>query len=135
MDSKEMKESLPLPQAMRLKTIGAGVFVKQVKGRRLLVRSVIPHTEMDKYKKAGLVLPDGLERQYTPIATYGPIVQVGEGCDEEEWQEGMLVLFGKFSGTDFTMQNEDFRLIHEDEILAVLDVDLETFGAVPVKEE
>lgn len=134
MDSQQVKQELGLPQKMRLKTVGKGVFVKKVLGARLLVRQVIPWTEADEFeKKSGLVLPSAAKAAATPIATYGPIVQVGDGC-KYEWQVEDLVLFGKFSGMDFSMQNDDFRILHEEEILCVLDVDLETFAAVPVRE-
>jgi len=119
---------------MRLKTVGKGIFVKKVLGERLLIKSTIPYTQMDEAEiKSKIVIPEYIKKENTPISTYGVVVQVGDGC-LHEWHEGDIVLFGKFSGTDFTMSNDDFRVMHENEVLAILDVDLETFGAVPVKE-
>lgn len=80
------------------------------------------------------MIPDSVKKANTPLPSYGPITQVGDGC-KQSWQEGDLVMFSKFAGTDFTVQNEDFRLVHEDEVLAILDCDEQTFGAVPVKED
>jgi co-chaperonin GroES (HSP10) len=113
-----------------LKELGKGVRVSRVRGPRVLVKTVIPHTELDEYKSKGLVIPEAHEKEYIPLPTTG--IVLGFGPDVSDLKEGDMVMFAKLSGMDFTINEQDLRLIHEKEIMAVLE---DTDGSVmPVKD-
>lgn len=135
MTNQEARSLLSVPEKMKLKQVGKGVFVKRVVGKRLLVKTIEPWTEADQAEQtSGLYIPPSIKEKNTPLPTFGVIVQLGTTVAPDEFEEGELVLFGKFAGMDFTMQQDKYRLIHVDEVVAVLDVDMSTIIA-PVKEE
>lgn len=120
------------PKLHRLKELGAGVRVARVLGERVLVKTVIPRTELDEYKEKGLVIPGYVEKEYTPLPTTGIVLGVGESVNPETLKEGDMVLFARLSGMDFTINEQDLRIIHVREIMAILE---DTDGSVyPVKE-
>lgn len=133
MDSKEVRQQLSKAQVMRLKALGKGIKVGQVLGPRLLVRTVSPFTKMDEVEKKGILfIPETVRDQNTPLPTTGVIVAVGEleRRDRDIFAEGVMVMFPKFSGMDFTVEEEDFRILETREVLCTLEgVD----EVVPVK--
>lgn len=108
-----------------LKELGAGLRVKKVLGERVLVRVVVPLTELDDYKKKGLIIPQSVEKEYTPLPTTGIVVAAGE--DVKTIGEGDMVMFARLSGMDFTVSEQSLRIINVKEILAVLE---DTDGSV-----
>ena len=88
-------------------------------GDRVLVRRL----EEDTRSKGGIIIPDSAKEK--PMQ--GEVIAVGPG----EWKKGGLrpltvkegdkVIFGKYSGTEVKVDNEELILIREDEILAVAE--------------
>lgn len=145
MNQQELKEAIGRPQLSRLKALNEKVKVGKVLGSRVLVKTVTPETEMDRVEKEGrLVIPKAVKEQNTPMATTGVVLLVGpnvpcEECGHEGLvhqdgficstyrpmlQEGDMVMFSKFSGTDFRIETEDFRIMEASEIICTL-VDVE----------
>ena len=88
-------------------------------GDRLLVKAA-PHEDMTK---GGLVLPDTVKEK--PVE--GIVVAVGEGKILENGQRQPMdvkvddkVIYSKYSGTEVKLDGEDFLVISERDVLAVV---------------
>lgn len=98
---------------------------------------------MDEVEKKGLVyIPQAVKKENTPMPTTGVVIATGRlDCSfcGGEWHgddekgainiahdympaifEGDMVMFPKFSGSDFQIENEDLRIIEAKEILCTL---------------
>jgi chaperonin GroES len=71
----------------------------------------------------GIIIPDAAQEK----PQEGKVVAVGNGRRLEDGtlrpvdlKKGDRVLFGKYSGTDVTVEGEDHLLLREDDILGVL---------------
>jgi co-chaperonin GroES (HSP10) len=157
MDQAQLKAAIGKPQMTRLKQIGAGIKVGQVLGSRVLVKTVVPRTDMDRVEEAGLLtLPKWVKKENTPLPTTGVVLLVGPDVpcrtcgelsrehlqlDGNDWsckynpaiKEGDMVMFPKFSGSDFTIENEDLRILEAAEVMCTL-VDTEEALAEVVAE-
>lgn len=86
-------------------------------------RIVIKRLEADKKTPGGIIIPDvALEKM-----AEGVIVEIGYGRQQEDGyvrpldvKAGQHVLFGKYSGTDVKVNNEELLLIKEEDIFGVL---------------
>lgn len=137
MDQREAIAQIVKPSILRLKELGQGLRVGRVIGNRLLVRTVIDSTELDAIEKRGtLVIPKHLKDEYTPLPSKGVVVGIGEDVGyregtlgERAFEEGDMVLFGKYTGTDFRCNEQNLRIINADEVLCVLiDTDQSVVG-------
>ena len=86
-------------------------------------RVLVKRTEELTVTKGGILIPDTAKEK--PIE--GKIVAVGPGKMSEQGQrmtlqvkEGDKVLFGKYSGTEIKIDDQDYVIMREEEILAVL---------------
>ena len=86
---------------------------------RVLVRRV----ESDEKTKGGLIIPDSAKEK----PAEGEIVSVGEGARKDSGEliamsvkAGDRVLFGKWSGTEVTVDGEELLIMKESDILGVL---------------
>ncbi len=71
---------------------------------------------------SGLILPGNKEKP-----SEGVVIAVGKGQLGEDDKRipldvppGDKVLFGKYSGTEFKLDGEDFMIMHQDDILGIL---------------
>lgn len=88
-------------------------------GDRVLVKS---SEELQK-TKGGIVLPDTAKEK----PQEGKIAAVGQGKKTDDGKVvalsvkvGDKVLYGKYSGTEITVEGEEYLIIKEDDILAIL---------------
>jgi len=87
-------------------------------GDRILIR----RTEEDEQTTSGgIIIPDTAKEK----PQEGEVIAVGKGrlLDNGERQSvdvasGDKILFGKYSGTEVTYQNEELLILREDDILA-----------------
>ncbi|MCM8773829.1 MAG: co-chaperone GroES [Candidatus Omnitrophica bacterium] len=86
-------------------------------------RVVIKPSEEKERTKGGIVLPDTAKEK----PQEGEIVAVGEGKRSDDGKiiplsvkVGDKVLYGKYSGTEITINDEDYLIVREDEILAII---------------
>ena len=93
--------------------------------RPLYDRVLIKREEPQELVKGGIVIPDTAKEK--PLE--GTVVAVGQGKRNPDG-EGFLaplvkagdhVLIGKYSGTDVKVVDEDYVIVREDDILAVLE--------------
>ena len=86
---------------------------------RVLVRRV----ESEEKTKGGLIIPDSAKEK----PQEGVVVAVGAGARDDDGdriapdvKDGDHVLFGKWSGTEVTIDGEDLLIMKETDILGVL---------------
>jgi len=88
-------------------------------GDRLVVRPT-PREEMTK---SGIVLPDTAKErpQEGTVLSVGPGRTLDDGTREAmEVAEGDKVLFQKYGGTEFKLDEEDLLILSQKDILAVI---------------
>jgi chaperonin GroES len=83
---------------------------------------LIKRIEEQESIRGGIIIPDSAKEK----PQEGEVVAVGSGKRLEdgkilplEVQEGDRVLFGKYSGTEIKLENEEFLILKEDEILGI----------------
>ena len=89
-------------------------------GDRLLVKRV---AEEEK-TKGGIILPDSAQEK--PLEAN--VISLGAGKTNKDGKdvpfqvtEGDRVLIGKYSGTDVKIEGEDYLILREEDVLAVLN--------------
>ncbi|MGB5250774.1 MAG: co-chaperone GroES [Gammaproteobacteria bacterium] len=95
-----------------------------MKIRPLHDRVVIKRTEEERMSAGGIVIPDTATEK--PIK--GEVIAVGKGKILEggdvrplDLKKGDKVLFGKYSGTEVKVDGEDFLVMSEDDVMAVIE--------------
>ena len=95
-----------------------------MKMRPLHDRVVVKRTEEEKTSPGGIVIPDSATEK--PIK--GEVVAVGNGkvLDSGETRKldvkkGDRVLFGKYSGTEVKIEGEEYVVMREDDIMAIIE--------------
>ena len=86
-------------------------------------RLVVRRIEEKETAKGGIIIPDTAKEK----PQEGEVLAVGNGKILENGTKvaldvkvGDKILFGKYSGTDITIEGEDVLILREDEVLAVL---------------
>lgn len=85
-------------------------------------RVVLKVLEAEEKTKGGIVLPDTAKEK----PQEGKIVAIGKGKIIEakvvplEVKVGDKVLFGKYSGTEITVDGEELLILKEEDILAIV---------------
>lgn len=124
--SQDVQERIGKPQLLRLKALGSGVRVERVLGNRVLIKAITPFTDLDRVEKEGkLYIPKAVKDANTPLPSTGLVIEVGLGvsADQAELLRGAAVMFSKFAGSDFVVDEEDFKILDVPEILCILAFD------------
>jgi chaperonin GroES len=97
---------------------------KSMKIRPLHDRVVIKRTEEDSTSAGGIVIPDSASEK----PSKGEVIAVGNGKILDsgdvrglDLKVGDKVLFGKYSGTEVKVDEEDLLVMREDDIMAIID--------------
>ena len=92
--------------------------------RPLHDRVVVRRLESEEKTKGGIIIPDTAKEK----PQEGEIVAVGPGARDEsgkvqplDVKAGDRILFGKYSGSEIKIQGNEYLILREDEILAVLE--------------
>ena len=88
-------------------------------GDRLVVRAV----EAQEKTKSGLVLPDSAKEkpQEAKVIAVGTGRLMDDGSVKSlEVKSGDRVLYGKYSGTEVTIGEEDYLILREEDVLAIV---------------
>ena len=86
-------------------------------------RVVVLPLEEEEQMRGGLYIPDTAKEkpQSGKIVALGPGKLSEEGVRiEPDVAVGQTVLYGKYSGTEVTVEGEDYLILRESDILAVL---------------
>ncbi len=91
--------------------------------RPLADRVIVKPMETEEITKGGIIVPD--TAKVKPIE--GTVVAVGPGKVTEdgkqvklEVKEGDKVLYGKYSGTEVTIEGEEYLIMRESDIFAII---------------
>jgi chaperonin GroES len=91
--------------------------------RPLHDRLVVRRIEEKETVKGGIIIPDTAKEK----PQEGEVIAVGNGKVLEngtklamDVKAGDKVLFGKYSGTDIKIDGQEFLILREDEVLAVI---------------
>jgi chaperonin GroES len=94
-----------------------------MKMRPLADRVVVKPVEEAEQKKGGIIIPDTAKEkpQQGKIVAVGPgrISDAGERM-KPEVNVNDIVLYGKYSGTEVTIDGEEFLIMRESDIFAIL---------------
>ncbi len=94
------------------------------KGRPLHDRLLVKRIEETETVKGGIIIPDSAKEK----PQEGEVIAVGNGKILDNGSKvaldvkaGDKILFGKYSGTDIKIDGEEYMILREDEVLAVID--------------
>jgi chaperonin GroES len=89
-------------------------------GDRVLVKP----TEEDEQIKGGIIIPDTAKEK----PQRGEVIAVGDGKTDDSGNKialsvktGDKVLYGKYAGTEIRLDDEDYLIMPEGDILAIVD--------------
>jgi chaperonin GroES len=87
-------------------------------------RVLVERTEAEEKTAGGIVLPDSAKEK--PIQ--GKVVAVGEGRRSDDGtliplqvKKGDTILFGKYSGTEVKVDGNEYLIMKEDDVLAIVE--------------
>ena len=82
-------------------------------------RVVIKKVEAEEKTSGGLILTSAAKE----APQVAEVVAVGPGTKDEamELKVGDRVIFGKYAGTDVKYQGEEYTIMHQSDILAVIE--------------
>ena len=87
-------------------------------------RVLVKRFEEGEVVKGGIIIPDTAKEK----PTEAEVVAVGSGKMQNDGKRspmavkaGDRILFGKYSGTEIKIDNQDYTIMREEEILAVLE--------------
>ena len=87
---------------------------------RILVRRI----EEGDTTRGGIIIPDSAKEK----PQQGKVINVGAGKVKDDGKRialdvkaGDRILFGKYSGQEIKLEGEDYLIMREDEVLAVLE--------------
>ncbi|MCG6928776.1 MAG: co-chaperone GroES [Acidobacteria bacterium] len=93
------------------------------KVRPLHDRLLVKRIEEKETVKGGIIIPDSAKEK----PQEGEVIAVGNGKILDNGNKvaldvkaGDKILFGKYSGTDIKIDNEEYMILREDEVLAVI---------------
>ncbi len=86
-------------------------------------RVVVKPSEAEEQTEGGIILPDTAKEK----PQKGEVIAVGPGKKSDtgdtipmEVKKGDTVIYGKYSGTEFNFEGEEYLIMHENDILAVI---------------
>ena len=91
--------------------------------RPLHDRIIIKRVEEKESIKGGIIIPDSAKEK----PQEGLVIAVGNGKKNEDGKvfpldvkAGDRILFGKYSGTEIKLDNEEYLILREEEVLGIL---------------
>ena len=92
--------------------------------RPLHDRIIVERLAEDTTTKGGIIIPDSAKEK----PQRGKVLAVGKGKIAEDGtvrpldiKKGDTILFGKYSGTEIKIENDDRLIMREDDVLAVIE--------------
>jgi chaperonin GroES len=87
-------------------------------------RLVVQPTPREEMTKSGIVLPDTAKErpQEWTVLSVGPGRQLDHGKREEmDLQPGQKVIFQKYAGTEFKLDDEELLILSQKDVLAIVE--------------
>ena len=95
-----------------------------MKIRPLQDRILVKRIEEEESTAGGIIIPDTAKEK----PQEGKVVAVGNGVIRDDGKlqkldvkKGDRVLFGKFAGTEVTLEDEEHLIIREDDVLGIVE--------------
>ena len=94
-----------------------------MKVRPLHDRIIVQRIDEGEQKIGGIIIPDTAKEK----PQQGKVIAVGLGKKEKnervplDVKEGETILFGKYSGQEIKLEGEEYLIMREDEVLAVIE--------------
>ncbi len=95
-----------------------------MKIRPLQDRVIVKRIDEEETTKGGIIIPDSAKEK----PQEGKVIAVGKGKILEDGKlqkldakKGDRVLFGRYSGTEITIEGEEHLIIREDDVLGVCE--------------
>ena len=95
-----------------------------MKVRPLGDRVLVKPFEVEEKKKGGIIIPDTAKEK----PQEGKVIAVGKGKITEEGKTlplnvkvGDKILFGKYSGNEIKIDDEDYLIVREEDILGIIE--------------
>ena len=92
--------------------------------RPLHDRIIVQRIEEGEQKVGGIIIPDTAKEK----PQQGKVIAAGNGKTKDDGQRlpldvkaGDTILFGKYSGQEIKLDGEEYLIMREDEVLAVID--------------
>jgi chaperonin GroES len=91
--------------------------------RPLHDRLIVQRIEEGEQQVGGIIIPDSAKEK----PQQGKVIAVGQGKVKDDGkrqpldvQDGDTILFGKYSGQEIKIDGEDYLIMREEEVLAIL---------------
>ena len=94
--------------------------------RPLHDRIVVRRIESGEENVGGIIIPDSAKekpQRGTVIAVGNGVVREGGARMALDVKPGDVILFGKYTNQEIKLDGEDYLVMREDEVLAVIDTD------------
>jgi chaperonin GroES len=95
-----------------------------MKVRPLHDRIIVQRIEEGEQKVGGIIIPDSAKEK----PQQGKVIAAGAGKTKDDGKRqpldvkaGDVILFGKYSGQEIKIDGEEYLIMREDEVLAVLE--------------
>ena len=92
--------------------------------RPLHDRILVERIEEGEQKVGGIIIPDSAKEK----PQQGKVIAAGNGKVKDDGKRialdvksGDLILFGKYSGQEIKLEGEEYLIMREDEVLAVIE--------------
>src|SRR5580704_15005741 len=86
-------------------------------------RILVKRTEEGETMRGGIIIPDSAKEK----PSQGEVIAVGKGKSNDEGKVfpldvkvGDKILFGKYSGSEIKLDNEEFLIMREEEVLGIV---------------
>ena len=87
-------------------------------------RIQIKRTENEQKTAAGIIIPDSAQEK----TFWGSVLATGEGRIDANGavkplsvKQGDTVIFGKYTGTEFKFENEEYLILKEEDVLGIIE--------------
>ena len=92
--------------------------MSEVKIKPLADRVVVEPQAAEEVTSSGIIIPDSAKEK----PQNGTVVAVGPGTKDEEMQvkAGDSVLYGKYAGTELTLDGKDYLIMRQSDILGII---------------
>ena len=103
--------------------MAAEAVLNDVKVTPLGDRVLVKPTEKEESRKSGLIIPDTAKEK----PQQGTVVPTGKGKTTDEGKvipmdvkKGDKILYGKYSGTEIKIDDADYLIMNQDDILGII---------------
>jgi chaperonin GroES len=92
--------------------------MSEVKIKPLADRVLVEPQAAEEKTASGIIIPDTAKEK----PQRGTVIAIGPGTKDEkmEVKAGDVVLYGKYSGTELTVNNKDYLIMRQSDILAIV---------------